>query len=217
MKIGIIGAGAIGSTLARAWIQEGHEVALSNSRGPDSLRNLVRELGPRAHAMKVDEAASFGEVVLLSVPFRDPGALPDRRVVEGKIVIDAMNPYQTDGTVETFWPASSSSVETAKRLPGARIVKAFNTIWVEHLKANAKKGAPREQRQSVPVAGDDAEAKGVVCGLIESIGFAAVEAGSLAGSGRLQEPNGAIYNQILTPSEMERIIRDSAERSLKRV
>jgi len=97
MKIGILGAGNIGSVAARLFIATGHEVALSNSRGPESLQDLVRELGPRAHAMTIEDAARFGEVVLLAVPWRTPEALPSSDLLKGKIVIDAMNPYRPDG------------------------------------------------------------------------------------------------------------------------
>ncbi len=93
MKIGIVGSGNIGGTLARLFMQAGHEVALSNSRGPASLQAFVQELGPKAHAMTVEEAAKFGEVVVVAIPFRNVEGLPAPEWVKGKIVVDAMNPY----------------------------------------------------------------------------------------------------------------------------
>src|SRR5262249_5392051 len=113
MKIGIIGAGKIGATVARLFIAAGNEVALANSRGPDSLRSLVQELGPHAHAMTVDDAVKFGDIVLLMVPWRAPEALPSPAAVNGKIVIDAMNPYTATGGLVDLG-ASSSSEETRK-------------------------------------------------------------------------------------------------------
>src|SRR5258708_21342771 len=94
MKIGILGAGNIGASAARLFVAAGHEVALSNSRGPESLRSLVAELGPRAHAMTIADAARFADVVLLAVPWRTPDALPAPEILKGKIFIDPMNPYR---------------------------------------------------------------------------------------------------------------------------
>src|ERR1700712_2394239 len=99
MKIGIIGAGKIGSTVARLFIKAGHQVALSNSRGPASLTEEIKKLGDNAIAMTVNDAAEFGDVILLAVPWIKPDALPDPKYVDGKIVIDAMNPYKANGGV----------------------------------------------------------------------------------------------------------------------
>ena len=107
MKIGIIGAGNLGATGARVFVNAGHEIAISNSRGPDSLRKLVAELGSRAHAATVDDAARFGDVVLLAVPWRSPEALPKPEAVAGKIVIDAMNPYKPDFTLYDLGDSTS--------------------------------------------------------------------------------------------------------------
>jgi predicted dinucleotide-binding enzyme len=201
MRIGIIGAGKIGATAARLFIGAGHEVALSNSRGPESLRALVTELGPKAHAMSVDDAAKFGDIVLLAVPWRAPDALPSPAAVKGKIVIDAMNSYTASGGHERFDPSTSSSEETLKRLPGARLVKAFNTIWFRHLTDRGRTDLPVGARHAIFLAGDDADAKRVVSRLIEEIGFAPVDTGSLHDGGRRQEPNTPLYNQVLTGVE----------------
>jgi predicted dinucleotide-binding enzyme len=200
MRIGIVGAGMIGGTAARLFVRAGHEVAVSNSRGPETLGELVDELGSAAHAATMEDAARFGDVVLLAVPWRNPEALPPAELLRGKIVIDAMNPYTLDGGV-TDLGDSTSSEETLKRLPGARLVKAFNTIWYQHLATLGRTDLPLEQRHAVFVAGDDAEAKAVVSRLIEDAGFAPVDTGGLREGGRRQQPGTALYNKILTGAE----------------
>ena len=210
MKIGVIGAGNIGATAARLFIHAGHEIAISNSRGPDSLHELVILLGPRAHAMTVDDAAGFGDVILLAVPWRSPDALPKPEAVAGKIVIDAMNPYKPDFTFYDLGD-STSSEETAKRLPGARLVKAFNTIYYEHLASRGRADLPVGQRHAIFVAGDDADAKLAVMKLIEEIGFAPVDTGSLREGGRRQQPGSAIYNKPMTGQEAKEALTRLAQ------
>jgi 8-hydroxy-5-deazaflavin:NADPH oxidoreductase len=200
MKIGILGAGNIGATAARLFIAAGHDVAVSNSRGPDSLKELVRELGDRAHAMTIDDASRFGEVVLLAVPWRTPEALPHPDLLRGKIVIDAMNPYRPDGGFYDLG-GSTSSEEVLKRIPGARLIKAFNTIYYVHLAGRGRKDLPVDERHTIYVAGDDADAKKVVARLIEEIGFAAVDTGSLREGGRMQQPDSPIYNKTYNGRE----------------
>lgn len=205
MKIGILGAGNIGATAARLFIAAGHEVALSNSRGPDSLKDLVRNLGPQAHAMTVDDAARFGEVVLLAVPWRSPEALPQSGLLRGKIVIDAMNPYRADGGFYDLG-GSTSSEEVLKRIPGARLVKAFNTIYYVHLAERGRKDLPLDDRHAIYVAGDDAEAKKLVMRLIEEIGFAPLDTGSLREGGRMQQPESPIYNKTYNRREAKDVL-----------
>jgi 8-hydroxy-5-deazaflavin:NADPH oxidoreductase len=205
MNIGIIGAGHIGGTAARLFVKAGHQVAVSNSRGPASLRGLAAEIGPQAHAMRVEDAARFGSVVLLAVPWRTPEALPAPDLVSGKIVIDAMNPYGPNGEILDLG-ATTSSEEVRKRLPGARLVKAFNTIYYQHLATLGNTSLPIEDRHAIFVAGDDAEAKQAVSGLIEEIGFAPVDIGGLVEGGRRQQPGSPIYNRPMTAREAERIL-----------
>ena len=200
MKIGIIGAGNIGATTARLFAAAGHDVAVSNSRGPASLEPLVKEIGPHARAMDVDGAAGFGDVVLLAVPWRRPDALPSPQAVAGKIVIDAMNPYAWWGG-QIDLGTSTSSEETRTRLPGARIVKAFNTIWFKHLAANGRKDLPVAQRHAIFVSGDDEGAKKVVMTLIEDIGFGPVDLGGLVEGGARQQPGATVYNRPMTAAE----------------
>ncbi len=181
--------GNIGATAARLFARAGHEVAVSNSRGPETLEGLVAEIGPRARATTVEEAASFGEVALSAIPFFAYELLPAERLA-GKIVVDAMNYYRgRDG--ELGFGGLGSSELLARHLPDTRIVKAFNTMYFETL---AKGGDPSDSARLVLfVAGDEGEAKGVVAGLIEEIGFAPVDTGSLK-DGRNQQPGSPIYN-----------------------
>jgi predicted dinucleotide-binding enzyme len=205
MNIGIIGAGHIGGTAARLFIDAGHEIAISNSRGPETLRELVAELGPKARAVTPEEAARFGEVVLLAVPLKDYTTLPD---LGGKIAIDAMNYYPNrDGHVaELDSGARASSELVAGHLEGARVVKAFNTIWFEHLKRQGDTNKPLDQRRVIPISGDDAEAKQVVSRLIEEIGFGPLDMGTLHDSSA-QQPETAIYNRDVTVAEAREIAK----------
>jgi predicted dinucleotide-binding enzyme len=205
MKIGIIGAGHIGGTSARLFVDAGHEVAISNSRGPETLRDLVAELGPKARAVTPEEAAGFGEVVLLAVPLKDYVTLPD---LGGRIAIDAMNYYPNrDGHIASLDSGEKASSElVAEHLKGARVVKAFNTIWFEHLKRQGDTGKPVEQRRAIFVSSDDAEAKRVVSQLIEEIGFGPVDMGTLRDSAA-QQPDTAVYNRDVTVAEARELAK----------
>lgn len=205
MNIGIIGAGRIGGSAARLFIDAGHEVAISNSRGPETLRGLVAKLGPKARAVTPDEAARFGEVVLLAIPLKDYATLPAEEL-RGKVVIDALNYYPSrDGQIAPIDSRESTSSElVAAHLPGARVVKAFNTIWFEHLRTKGDKRAPVERRRVIPISGDDAQAKQVVWRLIEEIGFGPYDMGSLRDSGQ-QQTDAAIYNKDVTVAEARQI------------
>ena len=198
MKIGVIGSGNIGATLARHFARAGHQVGLSNSRGPASLAGLVESIGPNARATTAEEAAKFGEVVVLAVPWRKPEAWPAPEWVAGKIVIDAMNPYSAEGEVMDLGDRTSSE-DVARRLPGARLVKAFNTMYYYTLATEAR--APGKERLVLFVAGDDAEAKAVVSKLIDEIGFAPIDTGALREGGRKQQPGSPIYNKSMTAAQ----------------
>lgn len=194
MKIGIIGAGNIGANAARLFAKAGHQIAISNSRGPETLTELEDEIGPNVQAVTVDEAAAFGEVVLLAIPWsRREEGLPAPELLEGKIVMDSLNPYTPDFELEDLGDDTSSE-DVARRLPGARIVKALNTMYYETLLSEGRPSAPVEKRYALFIAGDDEEAKSVVTGLIEDIGFAAVDTGSLREGGRKQQPGSTVYN-----------------------
>jgi len=205
MKIGIIGAGKIGATVAQLFIKAGHAVAISNSRGPESLKELVTQLGDNAIALSKNDAAAFGEIVLLAVPWRDDTALPDAALVKDKIVIDAMNPYKSGGGLYDLGK-STSSEETAKKLPGSTIVKAFNTKYFKHLEDGGRKDLPLQERKAIFMAGDNIEAKAKVSRLIEEIGFAAVDTGSLHDGGKKQQPESAVYNKDMSCAEAHELL-----------
>ncbi len=198
MKIGILGAGNIGGSLAQLFAQAGHDIALSNSRGPDTLTDQVATLGPTVHASTAVDAAAFGDVVVEAIPFGRIEALPASQLA-GKILVSASNYYpQRDGEIDL---AGASQTEfVARGLPETRVVKAFNTIWYRHLRSQGDTSKPEAARRAIFLAGDDEAAKQVVAGLIRDIGFGPVDTGSLHHS-RVQEPGADIYNQEMTVAE----------------
>lgn len=211
MKIGIIGAGNIGSTVAKLFVDAGHQVAISNSRGPETLDKLASELGDNAEASTVENAIDFGDVVLISIPLKNHTDLPTNGW-ENKVVIDSNNYYpDRDGQIADLDSGKTTSSELLeKHLPGARIVKGFNTIWSEHLKTVGDKSLPLDQRRAIFIAGDDSGAKEIVAKLIESIGFAAVDSGFLAEGGRSQQPGSPIYNKELSGKEAAKFLSAEA-------
>jgi predicted dinucleotide-binding enzyme len=202
MRIGTIGAGHIGSTLARLLIDAGHDVAVSNSRGPETLRELVAELGDRATALTVEEASRFGDIVIVSIPFGRYRELAPGTLAE-KVVIDTNNYYpQRDGHFEELDASTRTSSELLQdHLADARVVKAFNTINWAHLRDHGRPdGDPN--RIGIPISGDDADAKSTVAELIDEIGFDAVDAGPLGAGGRQQQPGSDIYGADLRTEEL---------------
>jgi predicted dinucleotide-binding enzyme len=200
MNIGIIGAGNIGANAARLFTKAGHDVRIACSRGPETLADLVAQIGPRAQAATPGDAVAFGDVVLIAIPWiAKEEAIPEAGPYDGKIVIDAMNSYTEDFEIEDLGDRTSSEI-TRTLVPGARLVKAFNTIYHRRL---ASEGKPRgaEGRLAIPVAGDDAGAKAVVMQLIDEVGFDAVDSGSLHEGGRRQQPGTPVYNQPFDASE----------------
>ncbi len=195
MNIGIIGTGNIGSNAARLFTVAGHKVAISNSRGPQTLKELSEELGDNATALPIEETIVFGDVILIAIPFGRYTELPVN-VWDNKIVIDANNYYpERDGQFPELDNGSTTSSEMLeKHLGGARLVKGFNTIWFEHLKSQGDASLPTDKRRAVFIAGDDSEAKAIVAKLIEDIGFAAVDTGFLHDGGKKQQPGTEIYN-----------------------
>jgi 8-hydroxy-5-deazaflavin:NADPH oxidoreductase len=202
VRIGIIGSGNIGSAAASQFVRAGHEVAIANSRGPDSLTGLVEELGAGARAATVEDAARFGELVLVAIPLGRVGELP-REPFADRVVIDANNYYPSrDGQIEELDRDETTSSELlARHLEGATVTKAFNTIYAQKLAQDGRPDLPPDQRITIFVAGDDQEAKRRVMELVEEIGFAALDTGSLADGGRRQQPGSAIYAEVLTPAE----------------
>jgi predicted dinucleotide-binding enzyme len=201
VRIGIIGSGKIGGTLGKVLAGQRHEVAVSNSRGPESLSGLVADAGEGLRAATVEEAIAFGEVVVVAIPMGAYRDLPADGF-DGKVVVDANNYYpQRDGHIEAIDRDETTSTELlAEHVRGARVVKAFNTLNYRPLGAEGRPGAPRDERLALFVAGDDEGAKRIVAGLIDDLGFAAVDTGSLAEGGRRQQPGAPVYGaQLLTP------------------
>jgi len=202
VKIAIIGSGKIGSTAARLFIGAGHEVAIANRRGPQSLEPLQRELGAALQPASIEDAVRFGDVVLVAVPLHAIDALPAASFA-GKIVVDANNYYPNrDGHIpELDRDETTSSELLARHLPGARVVKAFNTMYYATLGEAGDPSKPEDDRLALFVAGDDQQAKQVAIDLIEQLGFAAMDNGSLADGGRRQQPGSSIYNTNLTGAQ----------------
>jgi 8-hydroxy-5-deazaflavin:NADPH oxidoreductase len=178
MKIGIVGAGKVGGGLGSVWVRAGHEVMFS-SRTIDNDRALAARLGPGAYAGTPREAATFGEVVMVSVPYH---ALPEvgealADLIAGKVVIDTCNPFVgRDGDIATWAREKGAGLASAELLPGARLVRAFNAI------GHARMSTAHEQpgRIGMPIAGDDAEAVEIASRLIRDIGYEPVLIGGLA-------------------------------------
>ena len=205
MRIGLIGAGNIGSTLARLAVEHGHDVMLSNSRGPETLGGLVSHLGARAVAGTAAEAAAFGDVVAVAIPLKNYRRLPAAELAN-KIVIDANNYYpQRDGQIPGLDDdAVTTSELLAAFLPESRVVKAFNNIYYADLAAQGEPaGTPG--RRALPIAGDDPEAKKAVADLIEEFGFDVVDAGGLAEGRRFQRG---------TPANVTRLDADALRAAL---
>jgi predicted dinucleotide-binding enzyme len=191
----------IGGTIARLAVDRGHEVVLSNSRGPDSLADLVATLGPRASAADPSGAAAAGDLVVVTIPLKHYRSVPVAEL-SGKIVVDTNNYYpERDGRVPELDDASTTSSELlAGHLAGARVVKAFNTIYFEHLATEGlAPGTP--DRRALPIAGDDAGAKDSVARLIDEFGFDVVDAGPLP-EGRRFQPGTPAYNIRLTAEQL---------------
>jgi len=185
VKIGVIGAGHIGGTIGGLWIKAGHPVFLS-SRHPEELQDLVARLGPLAQAGTVDQAIAFGDVVFIAVPY---GALPQigkdyGKSLAGKIMLDANNAVASrDGAIADEVERNGIGVTSQKYLPGARLVRAFNTLSYTIFEREANRPAPR---LAVPIAGDDPEAVQVAAQLVRDAGFDPVEVGKLADATRFQ-------------------------------
>jgi len=197
MDIGIIGAGNIGGTAARLLAAAGHRIALANSRGPDSLAGMVAELEGDVRAATVPEAAEFGEVVLVAIPYGGYEDLPPD-LLAGKLVVDAMNYYaERDGRIaELEDGGATSSGLLQAHLSGSVVVKALNTIYFRRL-ADEGRPAGDPDRLAIPVAGGDEEAKRIVVALLDQMGFDGVDAGTLQ-DGRRQQPGTPVYNEPLT-------------------
>ncbi|HYD56706.1 MAG TPA: NADPH-dependent F420 reductase [Burkholderiales bacterium] len=200
-KIGIVGSGRVGSAIGAAWVRKGHEVMFS-SRTLDDDRELAKKLGGGAKAGTPKEAIAFGEVVMISVPYR---ALPEigkehAAALKGKVVIDTCNPFPNrDGEVANWAREKGAGLASAELLPGARIVRAFNAIGA------ASMGAAHENpgKVGMPIAGEDAKAIEIASRLIRDVGYEPVLVGGLA-MGKFLMPGTPLAGEH-APSEIRKI------------
>ncbi len=199
--LGTIGAGHIGSTIGGLWVKNGHKVLFS-SRHPEELKDLVAGLGPLAQAGTVDQAVTFGDVVLLTVPY---GALPQSgrdhaAQLKGKIVVDTCNAVVgRDGAIADEVEANGVGVTSQKYLPGTRLVRAFNTMSYRIFASEANRPDPK---LAVPIAGDDQEAVRIAAALVRDAGFDAVVVGKLADA-KLFQRGGPGYGQQVSAVELK--------------
>jgi hypothetical protein len=199
LKIGIIGGGHIGSTVGTLWVKSGHSVMFS-SRHPEELAPLVQELGAMAKAGTVEEAIAFGDVVFIAVPYK---AYPQigqdyGSKLAGKIVLDAGNATAArDGDILNEVREEGIGITSAKYLPGAKIVRAFNTLGYKVLAAEANRPG---ERMAIPLAGDDKDALSVASTLVHDAGFDPVVVGPLARAKDFAQ-GGPLYGQKITAQE----------------
>ncbi len=185
MNIGIIGSGHIGGTVGRLWAKAGHHVLFS-SRNPEQLTGLVKSVGSNARAGSIREATEFGEVVLLSVPWSGmEEVLAAAGPLNGKVVIDTTNQFTPNG-LQQFPGGISAAEYNARRVKGARLVKAFNTLTSE-FQAEAA-GRSGQQRVAMPYVGEDVEAKRVVAALITDSGFDPFDVGGWSEARFIEPP-----------------------------
>ena len=184
--IGFIGSGKIGSTVARLAVDAGHDVVLSNSRGPETLGDLVAELGPHARAATASEAATAGDLVVVTIPLKAYREVPVAPLA-GKTVLDTINyyPQRDDHVAELDDESTTSSELLQAHLPDSHVVKVFNNINYRLL-ATLQRPAGDPERTTLAIAGDDAGAKATVAGFLDSIGYDAHDVGPLAEGWRFQ-------------------------------
>ena len=204
MKIGIIGAGRIGGTMGEHWIKAGHEVFFS-SRHPENLKDLVDRLGPRARAGTPRDAAAFGDVVFLAVPY---SAIPQigrdyASELKGKIVVNASNPIPgRDGPVAQDAQKKGAGLADAELLPGTRVARAFTSPGAGTFKSEAHRAG---ERVAVAVAADDKEAMEVAARLVRDAGFEPVTVGPLARAKDFQ-PGTPLFGRTMTAREMKQAL-----------
>ena len=201
--IGLIGAGRIGSQIARLAVANGYNVVISNSRGPETLSALVAELGPRARAGTAFDAAKAGDMVVVTIPLKNYRAVPVEPLAD-KIVIDTNNYYpERDGHIpELDNESTTTSALLQAHLPTSKVVKAFNHIYAAALTTD---GRPRgtKNRRALAIAGDDPKAKATVSGLLDQFGFDTVDAGPLKEGWRIQRDTPG-YGPRRTAEELRR-------------
>ena len=201
--IGLIGAGHIGGQVARLAVKNGYTVVISNSRGPETLAELVRELGPHARAATSTDAGALGDIVVVTIPLKNLGDVPVAPLA-GKVVIDTLNYYpQRDGHIADLDDEKTTTSEMVQaHLPTSRIVKAFNHIYAAELTTHGQPvGSPG--RRALAIAGNDAAAKKEVAALIDQFGFDTVDIGPLSESWRIQRDTPG-YGPRRTAEELRR-------------
>jgi predicted dinucleotide-binding enzyme len=197
--IGLIGSGNIGSTVARLAVDAGHDVVLSNSRGPETLTDLVDRLGPHARAATAAEAAAAGDIVVVTVPLKAYREVPVEPL-RGKVVIDTNNYYpERDGHIAELDDESTTTSELLQaHLPESRVVKAFNNIYVSHL-GSLQRPAGHPERSVLAIAGDDEAAKRTVSEFLDSIGYDTYDVGPLSEGWRYQRDTAAYVQPYAVP------------------
>ena len=201
--IGLIGAGHIGSQIARLAVSHGFDVVISNSRGPETLATLVAELGPNARAATAEDAAKAGDIVVVTVPLKNYREVPVAPLA-GKIVIDTNNYYpERDGHIPELDNESTTTSELLQgHLPKSKVVKAFNHIYAAHLTTDGQPAGSKNRRALV-IAGDDSGAKATVTQLLDKFGFDTVDAGPLKEGWRIQRDTPG-YGPRRTADELRR-------------
>jgi 8-hydroxy-5-deazaflavin:NADPH oxidoreductase len=199
--IGLIGSGNIGSTVARLAVAAGYDVVLRNSRGPETLADLVAELGPRARAATATDAAAAGDIVVVTVPLKAYRQVPVEPL-RGKVVIDTNNYYpQRDGHIAELDDGSTTSSELLQaHLPESSVVKAFNNIYFGHL-STLQRPSGDPERSVLAIAGDDDDAKKQVTDLFDSLGYDAYDVGPLAEGWRYQRDTAAYAGLYATGTD----------------
>jgi predicted dinucleotide-binding enzyme len=197
--IGLIGSGNIGSTIARLAVDAGYDVVLSNSRGPETLADLVAKLGPRSRAATAADAAEAADIAVVTVPLKSYRQVPVEPL-RGKVVIDTNNYYpDRDGHIAQLDDESTTTSELLQaHLDGSSVVKAFNNIYVDHL-ATLARPAGDPERSVLTIAGDDAEAKTTVRQFLDAIGYDTLDVGALAEGWRFQRDTSAYVTPYAVP------------------
>lgn len=210
MKLGIIGAGRVGTAIARQAIAAGYDVRIAASGDPARIELITSVLMPGAQAVTAADAARASDLVIVAIPLNRIDTLPFD-ALQGKTVVDAMNYWApTDGTQPEFEGGDlTSSERVAQRMPGASVVKTLNHIGYHELDEDGRpEGDPA--RRALAIAGDDDQAKQVVAGFIDRIGYDPVDVGPLA-EGRLMEPGSVIFAGALDRSGIESVVADARE------
>jgi predicted dinucleotide-binding enzyme len=203
-KIGIVGAGKMGGALAELWAKAGHEVMIS-SRHPDELKAQAQAIGPNVHVGTVREAAAFGPVVLIAMPYGKWPEISDeiKSLTVGKTVLDLTNPYpDRDGPMAEQARKETTGVANPKYLPGAHLVRAFNSIIYTDLRSQAHRAG---EPAAIAVAGDDAHAVDVTSELVRDAGFEPVMVGPLS-SARLFDVGTPVYVKVMTAAELRKAL-----------